>query len=157
MPVERSSAEKASVSIPRVFSLIFQLLFAGCVLWAEQPPSDPVLTAMGQELNRSLENLKKTPVPPYFLSYQLTDNRSIDISASFGALTASTDQTTRLLDLDLRVGDYGFDSTHPIRDAGAFGDMADQFQRQKIPLESDPDALKVALWRETERKYRAAV
>jgi predicted Zn-dependent protease len=112
---------------------------------------------MRQELNRSLENLKKTPIPPYFLSYQLTDNRSIDISASFGALTSSTDQTTRLLDLDLRVGDYAFDSTHPIRDANAPGDMSDQFQRQKIPLEKDPAALKVALWRETERKYRAAV
>ena len=29
--------------------------------------------------------------------------------------------------------------------------------RQKIPLEDDPDALRVTLWRETERKYRGAV
>lgn len=112
---------------------------------------------MQQELDRSMHNLRKTPTPPYFLSYQLTDNHAIQISASFGALTGSTDQTTRLLDLDLRVGDYSLDNTHPIRDASAFGDMSEQFERQKIPLDDHPDALRVALWHETERKYRTAV
>jgi TldD protein len=133
------------------------LLFASSSLGAQQAPSDPVLTAMQQELNRSLQNLKKTPTPPYFLSYQLTDNRSTQVSASFGALTGSSDHTTRLLDLDLRVGDYSLDNTHALRDAGRTPDFSDQFERQKIPLEDDPDALRVALWLETERKYRSAV
>jgi TldD protein len=136
---------------------LFLLLIVPLVLCAQQTPSDPLLTAMQQELNRSLQNFKKTPVPPYFLSYQLTDNRAIQISASFGALTNSTDRNTRLLDLDLRVGDYALDSTHPIREAGPLADLSDQFERQKIPLDNDPDALRVALWRETEHKYRSAV
>jgi len=136
---------------------IFFLCFAPLVLDAQQTPPDPVLTAMQQELNRSLQNLKKTPVPPYFLSYQLTDNRSSQVSASFGALTGSTDRTSRLLDLDLRVGDYALDNTHPLRESGRSMDFGDQLERQKIPLENDPDALRVALWHETERKYRSAV
>ena len=126
-------------------------------LCAQQAPADPVLAAMQQELNRSTQNLKKTPLAPYFLSYQLTDNRAIQVSASFGALTGSTDQNTRLLDLDLRVGDYSLDNTHPLRDSGPAMDFSDQLERQKIPLENDPDALRVALWHETERKYRSAV
>jgi TldD protein len=133
------------------------LLFAPLLLDAQQTPSDPVLGAMQQELNRSLQNLKKAPVPPYFLSYQLTDNRSTSVSASFGALNASTDRTTRLLDLDLRVGDYALDNTHPLREAGRSMDFSDQFERQKIPLDNDSDALRVALWHETERKYRSAL
>jgi TldD protein len=133
------------------------LLFPILVLDAQQTPSDPVLTAMQQELTRSLQNLKKAPVPPYFLSYQLTDNRSTSASASFGALTASSDRTSRLLDLDLRVGDYALDNTHPLREAGRSMDFSDQIERQKIPLENDSDALRVALWHETERKYRSAV
>ena len=112
---------------------------------------------MQQELARSFQNLKKTPVPPYFLSYQLTDNRAVQISASYGALTGSNESTTRLLDVDLRVGDYSLDSSHLLRDADPFGDFGDLTERQKIPLENDPDALRVALWRETERKYRTAV
>ena len=122
---------------------------------AQQP--DPVLTAMQQELTRSFNNLKKAPLPPYFLSYQLTDNRAVDVSASFGALTGSEDQATRLLDLDLRVGDYALDNTHPLRGAEMGEDFADQLTPQRIPLDNDPDALKVALWRETEEKYHHAV
>ncbi len=133
------------------------LLFAPRVLSAQQTPSDAVLNAMQMELNRSLQNLKKTPTPPYFLSYQLTDNKSTQVSASFGALTGSTEQNSRLLDLDLRVGDYSLDNTHPLREAGRSMDFSDQLERQKIPLEDDPDALRVALWHETERKYRSAV
>jgi predicted Zn-dependent protease len=124
---------------------------------AAQQTTDPVLNAMQQELTRSFQNFKKTSTPPYFLSYQLTDNHAINVSASFGALTGSSDQTTRLLDLDLRVGDYALDNTHPIRDADPYGDLSDQMDRQKVPLEDDPDALRVTLWRETERKYRSAV
>jgi TldD protein len=133
------------------------LLFAALGLCAQPTPPDPVLTAMQQELTRSLQNLKKTSTPPYFLSYQLTDNRGIQVSASFGALTGSSDQSTRWLDLDLRVGDYALDNTHPLREADPYGAFSDQMERQKIPLENDPDALRVALWRETERKYRGAV
>jgi hypothetical protein len=90
-------------------------------------------------------------------SYQLTDNRAIQVSASFGALTGSSDQTTRHLDLDLRVGDSSLDNTHPLREGDRADDFSEQFERQKIPLENDPDALRVALWHETERKYRSAL
>lgn len=126
-------------------------------LQAQKNSSDAVLAAMQQELTRSFQNLKKAPVAPYFLSYQLTDNRAVMVSASYGALTASNDQTTRLLDIDLRVGDYALDSSHPLRNADPYGDFSDQMERQKIPLENDADALRVSLWRETERKYRSAV
>jgi predicted Zn-dependent protease len=141
----------------RVLCLVSIFLVSCAGLRAQQAASDPVLTAMQQELDRSLRNLKNTPTPPYFLSYQLTDNRAIQIAASFGALTGSTDQKTRLLDLDLRVGDYALDNTHPIREGVSFGDLSEQMERQKIPLEENPEALRVALWRETERKYRHAV
>jgi len=140
----------------RVFGLAWVCFFCQGMA-AQQPAPDAVLTTMQQELDRSLANLKKTPTPPYFLSYQLTDNRAIHVSASFGALTGSTDQTTRYLDLDLRVGDFALDNTHPIREGtGDYGEMSDQLERQKMPLEDNPAALRVALWHETERKYRSA-
>jgi TldD protein len=87
--------------LPKLLLLLFLSRLA---VFAQQSPSDPLLETMQQELDRSWHNFKKAPVPPYFLSYQLTDNRSIQVSASFGALTGSLDRTTRLLDLDMRVG-----------------------------------------------------
>jgi predicted Zn-dependent protease len=133
------------------------LLFGFPLGLSAQDAPDPALAVMQQELERSLQNLKKTPTPPYFLSYQLTDNRAIQVAASFGALTASSDETTRLLDLDLRVGDYTLDNTHPDANLGGIADLVGQLEASKIPLDDDPAALRVALWRETERRYRAAV
>jgi len=103
-----------------VYLLVASLLVWGSHLLAQSAPSDPVLDVMQQELSRSFKNLKKAPAPPYFLSYQLTDNRAINVSAAFGALTNSQDLKTRLLDVDLRVGDSALDNTHPVRSEAAW-------------------------------------
>jgi predicted Zn-dependent protease len=116
-----------------------------------------VLATMSLELDRLARDLRKAPVPIYFLSYQLTDNRAVHVSASFGALTTSHEQSSRALDIDLRVGDYALDNTHVARGAVSFGDFAGGTDGQQVPLDGDPDALRVALWLETERKYREAV
>ncbi|MGZ4789671.1 MAG: TldD/PmbA family protein [Terriglobales bacterium] len=137
----------------------FVLLIATlwCVAaYAQDSSQDAVLKTMKQELTRSYDALKKAPVAPYFLSYQLTDNRAISVEGNFGALTGSSDRTTRLLDLDLRVGDYKFDNTHRIEGGGAeprgFNEIS-----ATIPLENDADGLAVALWLATDREYKEAV
>ncbi len=141
----------------RTCCVVAATLLANVSAWTQEKPADPVLSAMSQELDRSFQNLQKGPVPPYFLAYQLTDNRAIQISSSFGALTSSDDRRTRLLDIDLRVGDYALDNTHRLRGAPSFGDFEERFHASKIPLENDPEALRMALWYETDRKYKHAV
>jgi len=126
--------------------------------WGQPAPADPLLAAMRQELNRSFANLKKTSTAPYFLSYQLTDNHAITVSASLGALTGSDDRHSRVLDVDLRVGDPSLDNTHPLREAEfSMSELTDRFQSVKMPLDDDPDGLRVALWMVTDQKYKHAV
>ena len=76
--------------------------------------SSPSLTlqAMQEELTRSFSLLKEQPVPPYYLSYEITETEGISVGASFGVLTYSDESRRRQLDIDLRVGDYTFDNTH---------------------------------------------
>ena len=145
------------MNLYRKVSIFVLGLCSAVYLPAQQTTADPVLATMKGELSRSFQNLKRTPSPPYFLSYQLTDNRSVVISASFGALTGSTEQKTRLLDVDLRVGDYALDNTHRIRDASPYGDFTEHMGEPKMPLDDASDALKVALWQVTENRYRLAV
>lgn len=133
------------------------LLTAALPIQAQQGPADSVLAAMTQELNRSLQNLKREPVPPYFLSYQLADNRAIQISGSFGALLSSSDHRTRVLDVDLRVGDYALDNSHPLRGFFTERDYDWAFAPSLLPVEDDAEALRTALWYETDRKYKRAV
>ncbi len=143
------------MNLPGKILIISLWLSSALGLSAQQ--ADPVLSAMKGELNRSFQNLKKATPPPYFLSYQLTDNRAVVITASFGALTGSTEGKTRLLDVDLRVGDYKLDNTHPIREGSAFGAFGERMGEPRMPLDDAPDALSVALWQVTENRYRRAV
>lgn len=119
--------------------------------------SDPVLVSLQQELNRSFDNLKKQPVPVYFLAYQLTDNRAIQVSASFGALISSSDSRTRILDVDLRVGSYAMDNTHAGGGQLPISSFAERFEQNAIPLDNTADVLSRAVWAETDRKYKIAV
>jgi predicted Zn-dependent protease len=123
---------------------------------ASAQPADPLLTVLQQELNRSFANFKKLPTPVYFLSYQLTDNHAFNISASFGALVSSTDQKTRVLDVDVRVGDYFFDDTHPGGDYVP-PNFAARLAQTPIPLENVPDVLQRAIWVATDSTYKVAL
>src|SRR5208282_5253333 len=114
----------------------------------EDVASDPILPSLQQELRRSFDNLKKQPVPAYFLAYQLTDNRAIQVSASFGALMSSTDLRTRVLDADLRVGDYALDNTHAGESEPSINSFAERFGETPMPVEGAIDVLQRAVWSE---------
>lgn len=117
--------------------------------------TSPVLQAMQGELQRSLEILGKEEVSPYFLSYEITDMHTAQVSASFGTLTRSYQNRRRQLDIDLRVGGHQLDNTHPIR--GSFPNYADRYSYVLIPVEDDPDAIRGILWYHTDRKYKKSL
>ncbi len=119
--------------------------------------SDPVLSGLQQELHRSFDNLSKLPVPVYFLAYQLTDNRAIQVSASFGALMSSTDERTRVLDVDLRIGDYSLDNTHLGISVDVMNLLGESFEETPMPIEGAVDVFQRAVWARTDRKYKIAV
>lgn len=139
----------------RLLSLCL-IVFSPILLLAQNADNaDVVISTMKQEMVRSLAVLKKQPVLPYFVSYELTDNHGLSVSASLGAVTQRSDERTRLLDIDLRVGDYKLDNTHALRSEFAmttFGQV-----RAAMPLDDDPQALAVALWLETDRHYKQAM
>lgn len=112
----------------------------------------PVLDAMQQELDRSFKVLSKQSTPAYFLSYEITEERVAIVQTSFGAVTGNSIIENRTLDIDLRVGDHDLDNTHPTRERFRFSRPS----RVQIPV-SDLDALRNALWFETDKKYKDAV
>jgi len=122
---------------------------------APQKLSSPVLSAMQAELTREMNTLGKQPTPPYFLSYEITDTQFVGATSSFGQLVWSNQNHRRQLDIDLRVGSYDFDNTHLLR--GDSGGGPERFAFQQMPVEDDPDAMRVMLWSYTDRKYKQAL
>ena len=130
------------------------LCLAPAALAQDKIPS-PVLQAMKAEMDRSLDKLKTQPVPPYYLSYEITENQSATVSAQFGQVVFSNEGRSRILDIDLRVGDYTVDNTREIR--GVRMPFTGFPEMTFVPIEDDIDALRGALWYETDARYKRAV
>ncbi len=112
---------------------------------------------MRDELARSLDALKKEPIPPYFLSYEATENHTVSVIASFGKLISSSENRSRQLDIDLRVGSYTLDNTHPIRGGFPGFAFADLYSFIELPIDDDPDAIRSIIWYHTDKKYKRAL
>ncbi|MFN8368056.1 MAG: metallopeptidase TldD-related protein [Candidatus Kapaibacterium sp.] len=135
-------------------SLFCSLLLFGSVVHAQNDPA--LLTAMKSELQRSMKQLGKEQRPPYYLSYCVTDIQSQRISVSFGNVEAADYSKQRLLDIDMRVGDYNLDNTHVIR-GQAFDFGGGGRGGKQLPLGNDEMPIRQALWSATDRIYKSAV
>ncbi len=128
------------------------LLFPLCSAPAQ---NKALLTAMKDELTRSMEQLKIENAPaPYFLSYFICDISSWRIIADSGAITVNTEGRNRTLKVDLRVGSYSQDNSNflnPLNVASLLSNMT------SIPLDDDYDLIRRRIWQVTDRAYKSAV
>ncbi len=125
---------------------------------ASRPSASPVLIqAMETELKRAMASLgtgtagpdNATP-KPYFLSYAVADATNIDISAQYGAITASNGNHRRTADVQVRLGSAAQDNTHGDHRNSALTTMP-------LSLTDDPAALARSLWFATDRGYAKAL
>jgi predicted Zn-dependent protease len=127
-------------------------------VFAQKSTPGPVLQALQQEMKRAFGVLKQKGDPaPYFISYSVRENSSVDIEASLGALRSSGRDHSRLLDVEVRVGDYQLDNTHQIRGPRGANTGPNFTYPVLMPIDDDVDALRSVIWLETDQKYKAAV
>lgn len=143
----------------RLFSwLALSLCFAVSLHAQGSTTETPVVRALQEEMRRAMDVLGKRGDPaPYFISYEVNEITSVEIAASGGALRTNENNHLRLLDIDVRVGDYTFDNTHQIRGQRGGGSGPNFASPVVMPLDDDMDALKSVIWLETDRRYKAAV
>ena len=130
---------------------------------AAQPPrtaagrgdgSNAIVGMLQAELARNIDVLKHQPVPAYYAAYTLHDSRHTQILASFGAIDRSDENRQRFATVEVRVGDYQLDNTHPIRgDARA---LSPRLVQISLPMSDDEKPIRLALWRATDRSYKQA-
>jgi hypothetical protein len=117
--------------------------------------ADPVLRAMGDELDRSITELKLNDLDkPYFIQYTVYDDEDFTASATFGALSRSSPTHQRLVWAQVRVGGYDFDNTGY---AGGRGGNGSAGSGAYTTLDDDYNALRHSLWLTTDAAYKSAV
>lgn len=124
----------------------------GAALFAGSAYAD-VLDVMREELERSRDVLVEQPTPVYYLSYEITEDKSVAVNSAFGALTGWNENESRGLDIDLRVGSPDFDNTRELRSQrGGFRSF-----RSIVPVPLEAEGLRTILWYQTDRKYKEAL
>ena len=114
-----------------------------------------LVDAMSQELARNFQALQdKADPPPYFLSYEITQEDVYNVSGTLGAIDTSGGGKSRTLDVSVRVGSPKLDNYHRVRGAG--GGAAQFTSGAQITYEDNANSIKHRLWEETDRAYRAA-
>jgi predicted Zn-dependent protease len=125
---------------------------------AQAVSAPPLLDAMTTELNRAMDSLGKPgekpasdkQVPPYFLSYSVSDAEGLSIRAQYGALVDSGSSHQRVLDVQVRVGDPKLDNTHGTHRAAAVNTL-------QLPITNNRAALSRSLWLATNSGYGTAL
>ena len=116
--------------------------------------ASPIMGILQSELQRNMQVLKAQDVPAYFGAYTVYDERSTEIVASFGAVERSDENHERFATVEVRVGDYALDNTHPIR--GDTRAMSPRLAQVSLPLTDDDKPIRLAMWRATDRTYKTA-
>src|ERR1019366_10332291 len=90
-------------------------------LGAPLPDKDPgvLLGTMKAELARAETSLAKSDPAPYFLSYEVYDQHTMQVTGTYGTIVSSSTANHRWADVTMRVGSPGRDNTHnENRDSG---------------------------------------
>ena len=115
----------------------------------------PILDIMVAENQRWMTTLRKAPDPAYHLGYQIVEQRVVALDAEGGALVGDSDDTDRVLDVEIRVGTPDLDNTRAIQNDE--NGLNEPLRRRAIvPFGTDREAIANHLWLETDRRYREA-
>jgi len=133
-----------------VSTLLLSVALCGVAHAAQQ---DAVMDAMQAEMARSLTLTLGELDKPYFLSYQVDDQRIWSAGATLGGLVSSNTSSFRTPRVRIRVGDYKFDNTN-WTGANAAGPRYEL----RVPLEDEnPLVMRQFLWLATDSSFKGAL
>jgi TldD protein len=131
-----------------VFSFISQHLKA---------QTDTLLITLEEELSREMDGYSKVDEPAYYIHYRVDEIDEHNIAASFGSLTRSFSMKNRVLNTNVRVGDYQLDNTHSVEGPVDFHHSESFGHSGTLPIDNNPLAIKYELWQSTKSTYKAAL
>jgi predicted Zn-dependent protease len=117
--------------------------------------TDQTFRAMKDEMERSTARLRMGELErPFYIEYRVLDVELRAVSASFGALVNSSTTRNRIFSVEVRVGDYQFDSSNFMGDDGFQGFIGSTGQ---VGIDRDYESLRQDLWLATDQAYKEAL
>jgi predicted Zn-dependent protease len=117
------------------------------------------MKAMRDELARSTSQLQLQSMDkPYFIAYRMDELNDRSVSAMLGSITEEHPTRTRLLGVEVRVGDYALDNSNYFSPRDFGGGAAGMFNSiSQAPLDDNYQQLRRELWLATDAQYKKAL
>ncbi|MBN2166849.1 MAG: TldD/PmbA family protein [Marinilabiliaceae bacterium] len=131
--------------------MILMVLTADIVFAAES--DDKLLKILNEELKREQNGLKNEKYPPYFISYRIAESKQVFCLGSMGTLIQSDTIHQRILQTNVRIGNYQHDNTRDVQELGVPVGESIQF----LTLEDIEEPIKMAIWQSTDQAYTSAL
>jgi PmbA/TldA metallopeptidase C-terminal domain len=120
---------------------------------------DVPLRAMKDELARSIAQLQLQKMDkPYFLAYRMEELHQSTVSAMLGSLTEEKPSHSRLIGVEVRVGDYALDNSNYLSLRSLGGGGAAMFSSiSQAPLDDNYQQIRRDFWLATDAQYKKAL
>ena len=131
------------------------VIVAALLVAIPRAQESPTLAAMQDEMKRSIAELRmKGEAPPYFIAYEVLDRTIYDAAGRLGAIVENAPRRSRTLRVEVRVGDYAFDSSRFVIQGFGGASMGEVVL---APLDDNYDAMRRELWITTDAAYKRAI
>ncbi len=138
----------------KVFILSILIFVSAIRVFAQESDGEIIKRALRDEMNRSMDSLGfKDFSKPYFIAYRFDQNKSLNISATLGALTNSNVSESNNTAVRLMVGDYQLNDEN-FSSYSSFNNGLSGFL--PTPLDIDYYAIRRAFWVSTDAVYKSA-
>jgi predicted Zn-dependent protease len=146
------TGNKISILLP----LLILILFRPAVSPAKkQPTRDIIRSAMRDELERNIARLNLEDMErPFFISYNLYDVKTVEITATLGAIVESDENRFRNHNVRLMVGGYAMNDEN--FQGGGSGSGSSMLRGISLPIEDDYNSIRRSLWIATDNTYKRA-
>ena len=114
---------------------------------------DKLIQVLEGEISREFEMLSKENPPVYYISYNVSDMTVHSLEASFGSLMNTNKNRSRVLNANVRVGDYSFDNSHNFQGSERFNRYSGALP---LPLDNIEASIKQTAWMATDLGYKVA-
>ena len=132
-----------------IIVLFLFFLSAGPMFGVDHAENDTLLRVLQEELAADFDELQQQDVKPYFMSFRVQETYKANIAASYGYLSTSRQEHSRLFTPQIRVGSPELDNFkfNPQSSNGT----------TSIPLtDASPDAIRVTIWQQMLNAYERA-
>ena len=149
---------QGSGRFPRSLCFVCFVVFVSFVdLFRVSAQEAGTMAAMKDEMQRSMAELRmKDEAAPYYIAYEVLDRTIFDVSGRLGAVIENPPRRTKTLRVEVRVGDYTFDSSRFVVQ-GFGGGSGLNGEVVMAPLDDDYDAMRRQIWITTDSVYKRAI